>query len=180
VNTAGGRPPRRFFALWPDQATRHHLEQVARDCLGVVSGQTVAAADFHLTLVFLGRPDEAQQAGLVAAARGLTVPAFDLRLDRCGWFEGPRVFWLGCSEVPVALATLAGALAARAAALGIGPDPRPFLPHVTIARKVAAPPPRVVPAPVRWRVRGFALVAGRDGEQGGARYRPSHLFPQSG
>lgn len=178
---AGNRPARRFFALWPGQETRHQLARAARSCLAAGAGRPVAPADFHLTLLFLGTPDATRQAALVAAARGLAVPAFELVLDRCGCFEAAGVLWLGCSVVPVELAELAAMLAAQARALGLQPDPRPFRPHVSIARRLAMPsPPRVVVAPVRWQVGGFALLASRDGAQDGARYLAEHRFPDSG
>ncbi|MBW7931553.1 MAG: RNA 2',3'-cyclic phosphodiesterase [Gammaproteobacteria bacterium] len=181
MSAAGSRPARRFFALWPGQETRHQLARAARGCLVAGAGRPVAPADFHLTLLFLGTPDARQQAGLVAAARELAVPAFDLVLDRCGCFEAAGVLWLGCSVVPVALAELAAALAAQARALGLQIDPRPFRPHVSIARRPAMPPRQVVVAPpVRWQVGGFALLASRDGVQGGARYLVEHRFPDSG
>lgn len=177
---AGSRPARRFFALWPGQETRHQLARAARSCLAAGAGRPVAPADFHLTLLFLGTPDATRQAGLVAAARELAPPTFELVLDRCGCFEAAGVLWLGCSVVPVELAELAAALAAQARALGLRPDPRPFLPHVSIARRPAMPSPRVVTPPVRWRVDGFALLASRDGGQDGARYLVEHRFPDSG
>jgi 2'-5' RNA ligase len=68
------------------------------------------------------------------------------------------VAWLAPDETPSALAALVGALGDRLAAAGYPPEPRPYRPHVTLARKVAKLPAAVLPEGFHWRSVDFALV----------------------
>jgi len=178
--TGAGLPTRRlFFACWPTPAVRAMLCRETGARVRHCGGLPVAPADLHLTLAFLGQVDDAQQAALVAAARRLAVPDFSLALDRYGWFEAAQVLWLGCREVPAALARLAGELAGQARAAGLQPDPRPFRPHVTLARKVRNPPDLAPPRMLTWPVGDFALVESL-AAPAGLRYRLCRRFPDSG
>lgn len=94
-----------FLALWPDQATREMLNNEAKRLNG--PGRSVPRAHLHLTLAFAGTIS-ATQADCIAQEIGtLEQEAFPLTLDRLGHFERARVSWIGPSEAPAALDTLA-------------------------------------------------------------------------
>jgi RNA 2',3'-cyclic 3'-phosphodiesterase len=105
-----------------------------------VAGRVATRDQWHLTLRFLG--DEVDVDAVVAALAGLDAEGGTARIGGAGAFPDAlhaRVLWLGLVEGADALARLATAVAARTAGVGHEPDPRPFRPHLTIARlRVAA------------------------------------------
>jgi RNA 2',3'-cyclic 3'-phosphodiesterase len=65
------------------------------------------------------------------------VPAFDLELEGIGCFppRGPaKVVWVGCGAGREELVALAEALSRVLATRDFPGDPRPFSPHLTLAR----------------------------------------------
>lgn len=153
------RPRRLFFALWPDDAQRQALDQALTETLPSRAGRRLPLANLHVTLVFIGLADAAQQACLERLAAGLTPQAFDLLLDRINWWRQSQVLWLGCAETPPALAQLVADLRAGATACGFGVDARPFRVHMTLMRKVRRRPlPLPGTPPLAWRPDSFALV----------------------
>ena len=104
--------------------------------------RVVPARLLHVTLRFLGdtavelRPALAE--ALRKAARGVDPFPVSFR----GWHllpspRDPRVLAVGVSDPSGTLPLLAAALEASARALGFPPENRPFLSHVTIARRKA-------------------------------------------
>ncbi|WJW74737.1 RNA 2',3'-cyclic phosphodiesterase [Thiohalobacter sp. IOR34] len=174
-------PPRQrlFFALWPDAATRSALARVAR-AVARGNGRPVAADNLHLTLAFIGPVDAEQRDCLRRAAAGVGGSAFRLRLDQYGYWQRPRIAWLGAGEVPEALSSLVRRLnEALATECGHQPDPRPFAVHVTLARKARR---RRVPeevVPIDWAVDRFCLVESRSTDNG-VRYELLECWPLAG
>lgn len=121
-------------------------------------GRRLDAPQLHLTLVFLGSVDASQLDCLRAAAAGIESPPFDLRLDYFGHWRRPQVVWLGCREVPLALQHLVAQLRMRVAECGLQTDTRPYVPHLSLARKVRRLPPIADPRPISWSVDRFTLV----------------------
>lgn len=159
---------RLFFALWPDADVRARLNAVAGQ--SVTAGRRTLPTAFHMTLVFLGERDPGSYARILTAPDGLACPAFDLYLDRLGYFPRARVLWLGPDDIPPELSALFVKLNERlacagAAADGREADPVRYRPHVTLARKAVPPTAqaRAAVTPVRWRVNGFALVESNPG-----------------
>lgn len=167
---------RLFFALWPDAPTRDALRRTTRAIVRHAGGRSVPAANFHLTLAFLGGVPEEGIDAAVAAARATPIAPGSLVLDTLGWFERPQALWIGPSAPPAALGEHAARLRAALAATGLGVDVVPFRPHVTLARRVVAPGELAPPRPVAWPVRGYALVES-DTDSDGARYRVLQEFP---
>lgn len=92
----------------------------------------------HLTLAFLGERTPEALAGLeaVGAAVAAGHRAFDLRTTAPGGFperKRARVLWLGVAPC-LGLEGLAADLRERLAAAGETCDPKPFRPHLTLAR----------------------------------------------
>lgn len=96
--------------------------------------------NLHLTLHFIGETPETKlpdiDAALERAVGGIAV--FRVRLVGGGCFpnrRSPRVFWIGIdSEASQTLCLLAKAIKNELQKAGIGGDPKPFRPHLTIAR----------------------------------------------
>jgi 2'-5' RNA ligase len=96
-------------------------------------------SNFHLTLKFLGDVPQASVQNLSEAASravaGLT--PFTVRLEERGVFPprgSPRVLWLGVDDLAGKLGKLHARLEDEAARLGFQKEPRPFHPHLTLAR----------------------------------------------
>ncbi len=93
----------------------------------------------HVTLAFLGpladeRLGDAEAAVAASAAR---CAPFDTTLDTLGRFPTggvPRIVWLGTGIGAQEMQTLALALRRELAGRGLPFDPKPFRPHVTLAR----------------------------------------------
>lgn len=149
---------RLFFALWPDAPAREALATVAARVAARLEGRPVPAANLHLTLAFLGEVDAARVDALEQAAGGIAAHAFTVSLDRLGGFRRAGVAWAGCRQCPESLARLQADLDARIREAGFAPDPRPFAPHLTLARRVRGTAGVADMEPVRWLANAFALV----------------------
>jgi 2'-5' RNA ligase len=173
---APARTRRLFFALWQDEATRAALHRSTRAMARHSGGKPVPPENFHLTLAFLGSVPEARCPDVLAAGAQLSLPQLTLLLDRFGYFQAPQVLWIGPSVDTEELRAFVGRLWQQLAAAHAPADVRPFHPHVSIARKVSAPPQLAPPRPVSWAVSRFALVESET-HPAGARYRVVAEFP---
>ena len=100
----------------------------------------IAAADFHLTLVFLGEVAEPVLEAAHDSFAALRMPAFDLRLQGLGLFGGakPNAVWAGVAASDPLLRLQAKAEhAARQAGCPVAN--RRFTPHVTLGRFSSLP-----------------------------------------
>lgn len=93
----------------------------------------------HLTLRFLGETSEEQQQELATglAAIAQEWPPLALRVGQLGGFPGiqrPRVVWLGITGDLDGLRRMQGQVEQLAQSVGFDADPRPYAPHLTIAR----------------------------------------------
>ena len=92
----------------------------------------------HLTLVFLGEVDDGRAAAIAAAMdAAVDLPPFDAALEGFGVFPprgAPRVLWVGVGDGAATLIELERRLAGRVERLGVEIEPRPFHPHLTLAR----------------------------------------------
>lgn len=181
---AAPRPPvaRVFFALWPPAELAATLAGAAKDFAHQAGGRPSRQETLHLTLAFLGDVPISRLPELQAAAQNVRGPAFELTLDRFGLWQHNRIFWTGCTQPPPALGTLAASLMQQVQDSGFPvPDAqRPFVPHMTLVRKVAhlqTPVPQC--APQRWMCREFVLVRSRVSESG-ADYAVLARFPLVG
>lgn len=166
---------RLFFALWPDEAVRAALADRARAARASAPGRPVPDANLHLTLAFLGQVEAARLEPLTAAVGALSLPAFELTIDRRGWWKRSGVLWLGPSAPPAALNRLVKSLWAALAPLGFWPDFRDFRPHVTVARRCRRGVAGEI-APIRWPVDAFQLMMSVTSRKGAA-YRVHAAWP---
>ena len=151
---------RLFFALWPDAALQASIAQTGERIARTrkLEGRTVPPERLHLTLLFLGEVPVEAEKRLIAAAGLVQGRPFDLILDRASCFFRSKVFWLGPQAVPRKLTELAGALHAAAAGVGLAPERKELVPHVTCRRDIGHVIKPVPVDPVIWPARSFALV----------------------
>jgi len=169
-------PPlaRAFLAFMLGRELGARLLHPVREALGAAAGHHLRLyrpEDLHLTLVFLGPVRRERLAELARALPACLpqVPPLELGLGPSGAFPNqrePRVLWLALEERrPGALADLARvreALAELCRGQRLAVDPRPFVPHLTVARlRGGARPPAEffeVDANQAWRPERVALV----------------------
>jgi 2'-5' RNA ligase len=172
-STQGGTPDLRlFFALWPEAGTRQAIYKASRDALAAADGKAVPAENLHMTLVFIGAVAEEALALVKSIAASVQAESFRLELDRYGYWKEPQVLWCGASRICAAAATLAATLRERLMDAGFKHiDPKPFIPHVTLARKVHRTGVLGGFGPLTWEAKEFALVNSVTGKTG------SEYFP---
>lgn len=121
----------------PAVLTRRLAAGAERARAGLAAGRWAPADRFHLTLRFLGdlEPATASRVGQRLEELASHAPVA-VRPAGSGGFPAPSaatILWAGLAGE--GLAQLAAACAGLAAACGApGPDRRPFVPHITIAR----------------------------------------------
>lgn len=147
---------RLFLALMPGEAMKAALVKHSDLWHWPAEATRYAPADWHVTLHFIGSVPRERLDELRA---GLAVPLtpFDLRLDLPElWPHGLAVL---CAEaVPEALLQLQAELGQALQRLGLRADPRPFRPHLTLARHAApARPPPSRPV-LDWHVDAYVLM----------------------
>jgi len=170
---------RLFFALWPDAALRQQLHDAACTVPLNAGARRVAHTNLHLTLHFIGNVYFEQMECLQVEARHVNARAFKLNLDCQGFFNRPRVAWLGCTETPGGLNDLHRQLGTRLQSCDYQPEARPYCPHVTVARKIGPLDPIDSTAsfvPIVWSVTEFALIEVLASENG-VQYRAVETYP---
>lgn len=166
---SAGRAPslRLFYALWPDEQTRHRLAALQAG----IHGRKVDTANLHLTLAFLGSQPRDSLPMLEGVMQSLTLTPFRLTIDEYGYFSKPQIVWVGPSSPPDVLMAMQRALWQSLIDHGVSLKPvAGFRPHVTLARD-AERLDRAWESPVEWPVGTIALVESI-AVPGGVRYRP--------
>lgn len=147
---------RLFLAVWPDAAARARLAAYRDGWRWPPGARPVTDDKLHLTLHFIGDFDRARIAALAGALAPAAMLPTVLRADRSEvWRGGIAVLRL---RADAHLSALHAALGEILRAEGIDLDPRPFAPHVTLARRARGGAAPVEPAAFAWPVHGFTLV----------------------
>ncbi|MEK7294601.1 MAG: RNA 2',3'-cyclic phosphodiesterase [Nitrospirota bacterium] len=154
---------RTFVAIELDTPLRKALAQVQADLrnrLQTAMGpdvriQWVKPESVHLTLKFLGDIPEERVSEIVTALARVAGAHIRSTVDVGGLgafpdARAPRVLWVGLSGQVEGVKRLAAAVERALAELGFAPEPKPFNPHLTLAR-----------IKERSRDVGRALAAGR-------------------
>jgi 2'-5' RNA ligase len=132
------RSRRVFFALWPDDEATGHLAALAHS-FAAEGGRAIRPVSLHLTLAFVGSVTPGQVEELERIAAGVRGTAFDLSLDRLGFWPRGGTLWAGCRQAPSPMRHLADGLATALRGAGFAIDPHTGaaqVPHVTLARHV--------------------------------------------
>jgi 2'-5' RNA ligase len=131
---------RTFIALERNEALQSYLAETMRRLAAELPRLNwVKASTIHLTLAFLGELSDTEllQASLASGKAARAVAPFEYRLSRLGIFGSPRqprVLWIGIEEPSGSLRLLQQALVRELQERGFAPDPRPYSPHLTLAR----------------------------------------------
>lgn len=124
---------RLFVAIRPPRAVRAQL----LDLMGGVRGARWQSDDqLHLTLRFIGEVDRHRAGDLAAALGAIHYPRFEIALAGVGSFDRrgrAEALWAGVAPQE-SLKALHNKVDQAAARIGIEPDRRVYLPHITLAR----------------------------------------------
>jgi 2'-5' RNA ligase len=179
-----GKSVRVFFAIWPDDAVREQLVEMASGLqrnLGC-SGRRIRAENIHLTLVFVGSVDNSGLEALHSAAEGIVKTGkrpFELVIQEIGYWKHSRIAYAAPREIPSALKELVSLLGKTIKSVGFSPEERAYKPHVTLLRDATCPAlsrMRGAIRPVVWEVRQWLLVKSEQTE-GGVVYSPIGCWP---
>ena len=150
---------RLFLALWPDIQVRAQLTQI---CTLLNAGRRINPANLHLTLVFLGATQPAQQACYEHVLAQIKVPGFELHINQLGYWCRSGIVWLAPKIMPPELFQLVGQLKSVLQDCNFMPEKRPFKAHITLARKFPASawplPATPYEIDIYWRINRFALL----------------------
>ncbi|HJZ31346.1 MAG TPA: RNA 2',3'-cyclic phosphodiesterase [Hyphomicrobiaceae bacterium] len=124
--------PRLFTALELPEPLRLHLSLIRAPINGA---KWVEADNMHITLRFAGDIDERTADDFADRLHDIRAEPLPITVAGVGAFAGreARVLWAGV-DGGVALEELYRANERAARAVGLEADPRPFKPHVTLAR----------------------------------------------
>lgn len=131
---------RAFIALDIPQALREDVAALARQLKTSVRGRFVPRENYHVTIAFLGDVIERELADAMLAldeAASRFVPV-ELAPDGLGKFgrANDATLWLGFTQDPT-LMELAAFVREGLDDAGVNYDSKPFVPHLTIARRAA-------------------------------------------
>lgn len=132
---------------------RQHLQAAAAGL------RTTRAEQWHVTLAFLGEvaDPEPLHEPLRRAAAGS--PPLELRLQGSGVFRGPGALYARLAGDVDGLHQLAADVQAACRDAGVHLEPRPYRPHVTVARRLPADPGLLAHyAGPTWQAREVELV----------------------
>jgi 2'-5' RNA ligase len=118
-----------------------HIRAILLAAMGGISGARWQSEEqLHLTLRFIGEVDRHQAADIHATLGSVHHSAFDISLNGLGLFDRrgiPEMVWAGVApQLPVH--SLHKKVDQALARVGIAPDQRSFLPHITLARLKAS------------------------------------------
>ncbi len=159
-----------FFALWPDDATRKQIvESFKQSSIDKKQGRIVSVDNLHITLHFIGNVNQLKMDCLHRAAQTVKADRFNIELDHYGYFNKPKVLWMGLKHTPRVLETLHQTLGTSLAKCEFEVELRPYAPHMTLMRKLPKPEAFEKFKPIGWQVKEFVLVKSFSIE-GGVRY----------
>lgn len=124
---------RLFVAIRPPRAMRAALLSAMG---GVANARWQSDEQLHLTLRFVGEVDRHTAEDIAAALGTIHHPRFDLALDGIGQFDRKgrlEALWAGVTPHEP-LKTLHNKVDQALARVGIPPETRAYLPHITLAR----------------------------------------------
>ena len=124
--------PRLFTGLEIPEDLAHDLAMLRG---GMSGARWMDASDYHITLRFLGDIDDSTAHEAASALSGIRRAAFDLRFTGLTSFGGrkPRAV-VAEAATPQALMDLQAEQERLMQRIGLAPEGRKYIPHVTLAR----------------------------------------------
>ncbi|MCR5870878.1 MULTISPECIES: RNA 2',3'-cyclic phosphodiesterase [unclassified Sphingomonas] len=172
---------RLFVALRPPPAIRDRLTDLMD---GVEGARWQGDDQLHITLRYIGEVDRRTAEDVATALSAIRFDLPPLRLDGCGTFDTkgrPNALWAGVAPRD-ALATLHKKIDRAMIRIGLEPEHRAYVPHITLARLAGSAGPvdgflarhAALTSP-EFTVDHMALYESRLGH-GGASYEPVERY----
>jgi len=132
---------RLFVGIGLDPSLAQSLAPLAS---GLPGARWVEGRNLHVTLRFIGEIEEGLARELHDLLADIAAPAFELSLAGFGTFgsKRPHTLWVGVTREP-AIERLRDKVESAMVRGGCPPEPRRFMPHVTLARLKDTPVSRV-------------------------------------
>jgi len=127
---------RLFTAIDPPGETMEKLDRFVARMRPLAKLRWSPAANLHITTKFIGEWPEARLDDMKSALGGVRCAPLQVSIKGVGWFPDarrPRVFWTGV-DGGEPLRALAQRTEQAVAALGVAAEPKPYSPHLTLAR----------------------------------------------
>jgi 2'-5' RNA ligase len=136
-------PQSRLFYAFTCSAPLRKAISHWRALLSLRAGRPVPAANFHLTLLFLGSVDQAQIADICSATSKIKVPGkpLTLILDHLEVWRKSKALVLTPADAPPELMRLSYALEQAMLVFGHDQEHKEFRPHLTLSRDYRSPVP---------------------------------------
>jgi len=130
---------RTFVAFDVNEETQRELRRVREELSGLPNVRWVRLEGIHLTVKFIGEIDDPVVPEVFKAMERSVegIEAFEFRVKGLGYFPPrrmPRVLWAGVEEDDRRFVEIADRLNSELAELGVKPEKRDFIPHITLGR----------------------------------------------
>jgi RNA 2',3'-cyclic 3'-phosphodiesterase len=152
---------------------------------GLPGARWIDTENYHITLRFIGDVDSHVADEIASALDRIRRPPFEISLNGVGQFGGkkPHALWAGVTPLTEML-LLQAEIERLCQRLHIAPDPRKFVPHVTLARLRSTPVADVAHylssrgnfATPSFTVGRFVLMSSKD-SVGGGPYITEEVYP---
>lgn len=132
--------PRLFIALDLPEDVTAGLDRL---CEGLPGMRWSDPGQFHLTLRFIGEVERGTFYEIGEVLAGISHAPFELALKGLGQFPprgAPHTLWAGVEDPGNALPSLRRRIGRALEEVGLEPERRKFVPHVTLGRFRAPPP----------------------------------------
>lgn len=147
-----------FFALWPNEKTAQQLHQRMQLLSEPHHGKPVPIEKLHMTLSYLGQlPNQTLQA-VCQLAETIRNSPFELQVNHADYWGDIQLRWLGIMSTPPNLLQLAAHLKRLLITVGCKVDKKPFMPHITVARKCSKHFKPELVSVLSWKINEFYLV----------------------
>ena len=132
---------RLFLALDTPDAIRDRISRFVEGVSGFApDARWMNPASLHITLKFIGEQPDSSIDPIQQSLSQIHAETTEINFRNYGFFptaKSPRVFWIGIESGPQ-LAALAATIDDKLSSLGIEKEPRPYSPHLTLARAPGA------------------------------------------
>jgi 2'-5' RNA ligase len=158
---------RAFFGLSPDTKTKLAIDAWRNETFAHLDG-LVPAANFHVTLAFLGNVSVKQLDTLKRLIDEMpNITTFDVSLNQLGYWPKPKALWLGSQQTAPEHLLLAQHIHNIASKSDLLLQDQDYVAHLTLARKCKVKPPApLFPANFKWHVDQFHLFESKSSPEG--------------
>ena len=143
---------RAFLTIVPDAQTALAINRWCELCWPSLV-RRIPVQNYHMTLAFLGDTDEAALRKLSESLEAFSHNAFEVELNKVGYWSYTDVLFIGVDDIPESLQSLHDKCRQAANRIGARGAAKRYEPHITLARKLVTPPPAPLIEP------GFTFAA---------------------